>query len=109
MKLENKPASYLVYWFHQVIYNILVTKYLSKIVFDFIYPLDDIINYISWEAGNDHNCTLQSTKFQYVFVRDMIFDLVLIIDWNVITNDKNVKMTLIILFKIFLESDMNTK
>ena len=37
---KNPQANTIVEWAHQVINNMIVTKYFSNIVFEYIYPWD---------------------------------------------------------------------
>ena len=65
---------------HQVILNMLVTKYIDKKVFEYIYPLGETLSYIAWEIRDFYNLTIKATPVQAVFDRYMIFNLTNVID-----------------------------
>ena len=73
---------------HQVILNMLDTKYLSNKVFDYIYPWGENLAYIAWAIRASYRHTIQATPVQSVFGRDIIFNLVSVVYWKVITSDK---------------------
>ena len=70
---------------HQVILNVLVTKYLDKKVFDYIYPLGETLAYIAWEIRASYHRTIMNTPCQAVFGRDKLFNLAPVVDWRVAT------------------------
>ena len=53
---------------HQLILNMLVTKYLANKVLDYIDPCDEILSYIEWEIRASYHHTIQDTPGKYVFV-----------------------------------------
>ena len=66
----------------------LVTKDIDNKVFDRIYPWGETIAYISWAIRDYYHCTIMSTPGKAVFGRDMLFDLVSVVDWKVATAEK---------------------
>ena len=48
-KIENPQDQGLVEWVHQVILNMLVTKYLDNNVFEYIYPWGETLVSIEWD------------------------------------------------------------
>ena len=81
---DNSPVERL----HQVILNMLVTKDLDNKVFDHIYPWGETLEYISWVIRAYYHHTIMVTPGQYVFGRDMLFNLTSFIDWQVVTAAK---------------------
>ena len=73
---------------HQVIVNMLVTKYLANKFFDYIYPRGETLATIAWVIRDSSHSTIKSTSGQDVFVRDMIFNLTSVVYWRVITAGK---------------------
>ena len=59
----------------------LVTKYIDNKVFGYTNPWGETLSYISWEIMLSYHCTIGSTPGQFVFVRDMIFNLTSVFDW----------------------------
>ena len=57
---------------HQVILNILVTKYVANKVFDYIYPWSETLEFISWTIRVSNHCTIQSTPGLSVFGSDIV-------------------------------------
>ena len=70
---------------HQVILNILVTKYLSNKVFDYIDIWSETLESVSWVIRASYHCTIQAKPSQSLFGREMIFNLASDVDWWVIT------------------------
>ena len=60
---------------HQVILNMLATQDLYNKVFDYIYPWGETLSYIAWTIRASYHSTIQATPGQYVFDRDMIFNI----------------------------------
>ena len=87
--IKNPQANALVERLRQVILIIIVTKYLSNKVFDYIDPWGETLSYTSWEIRASYKCTVKTTPGQYIFGRDMIFNLASFVDWKVITAGKN--------------------
>ena len=83
-KLANSPAEK----FHQVIFNMLVTKDIYNKVFDYIDPWGKTLVPIAWEIRDYYHCTIGTTPEKYVFGRDMIFNLTSVVDCRVITAKK---------------------
>ena len=66
---------------HQVILNLLVTKYIYNKVFDHIYPWGETLAYIAWSIIASYHSTIMSTPCQAVFGRDMILKLASVVYW----------------------------
>ena len=81
---DNDPVKQL----HQITLNIIVTKYLSNKVFDYIDPWGEKLAYIAWVIWVSHHRIIQDTPGQAVFVRYNIFNLASVVDWQVITTGK---------------------
>ena len=71
---------------HQVIYNMLVTKYLDKLLFYYIKPWSLTLAYLAWLVREYHLCILKYTPGQAVFGRDTIVNLTSIIDCLVVSS-----------------------
>ena len=72
---------------HKVILHMIVTKDLDNKVFDYIDPWGETLACIEWAIMDSYNCTIQATPDQDVFGRDMIFNLVSVLDWRVINTE----------------------
>ena len=66
----------------------LATKYLSKMVCDYIDPWSGTLASISWAIRDSDHRTIQYTPGQAVFVRYIISNLTSVVDWRVITTGK---------------------
>ena len=66
---------------HQVILNIIVTKDLDNKVFDHIDPWGETLSYIACPIKASYSHTIMATPGQYVFSRDMLFELASVVDW----------------------------
>ena len=73
---------------HQVILNMLDTKYLTNKFFNYIYPWVETLSYIAWAKRDSYHRTIQKTPGQAFFVRDIIFNLASVLDWRIITASK---------------------
>ena len=80
----NAPVDLL----HQVILNMLVTKYLDNKVFDYIDPWGETLSYIAWEIRDSYHRTIMATLGQAVFCRDMLFNFASVVEWRVVTAAK---------------------
>ena len=65
---------------HQVILNMLVTKYLDNEFFNYIDPRGKTLESISWVIKASYHQTIMSTPGQAVFGRDMLFNLASVVD-----------------------------
>ena len=72
----------------QVILNILATKDLSNKIFNYVDLWSEILEYIAWAIRDYYHHTIQATPGQAAFVRDMIFNPVSVIYWQVIITGK---------------------
>ena len=88
MTVKNAQAKTLVKWVHQVIYNILVTKYLDKKALDSMDLWSEKLASIAWEISESYYWTIGNTPGWYVFIRDMILNLASVIYRKVITVNK---------------------
>ena len=86
--IENPQANDPVKRVHQLILNIIVTKNLANKVFNYIDTWGETIASIAWAMRAFYCRTIQATSGQSFFGRDMIFNLVLVVDWRVITPGK---------------------
>ena len=84
-KIKNRQANASVQWLHQVILNILVTKYINNKVFEYIDTWVETLSSISWVVRASYRRTIQAMPGQAFFGRDMIFNLASVIEWRVIT------------------------
>ena len=66
----------------------LVTKDLDNRVLDYIDPLGETLASIEWMRTASYQHTIQATPGQAVFCIDMIFNLMSVIDQQVITYGK---------------------
>jgi len=73
---------------HQVLSNMFRTKDLSKRIFDYVNPWDEILSSVAWAIRASYHSTLQATPAQLVFHRDMVFNIANIVDWRSITINK---------------------
>ena len=72
----KKPQSNaLMEWLHQIILNMLVIKDLDNKVFDHIDPWGETLSYIACPIKASYSHTIMATPGQYVFSRDMLFEL----------------------------------
>ena len=66
----------------------LVTKDLDNKVFDYIDQWDETLSSIEWAVRASYHRTIMATPGQDVFGRDMLFNLVSVVDWQVVTAAK---------------------
>ena len=78
--VNNPQSNAPVERVHQVILNMLVTKYLDNKVFGYIYPWGETLASIAWAIRVSYLCNILSTPGQAVFGRDMLFNLASVID-----------------------------
>ena len=81
----HPQANALVEQAHQVILNILATKDLDNKVFDHIYPWGETQASIAWEIRASYYRTIMATLGQAVFGRYMLFNLMSVVEWRVLT------------------------
>ena len=86
--IQNPQAKAPVERVHQLILDMLVTKYLDNKVFNYIYPWGETLSFIAFSIRSSYNCTIISTPGQAVFGRDKLFNLASVIDWRVATTTK---------------------
>ena len=68
--------------------SILVTKDIDNKVFDYIDPWVETLAYIAWVVGASYHHTIMPTPGQAIFGIDLLFNLVSVIDWRVVTAGK---------------------
>ena len=66
----------------------LVNKDLDNKVFDHIGPWGETLAYIAWAIRASYHRTIMDTPGQYVFGRDMLFNLASVVDWKFLTATK---------------------
>ena len=86
--IKNPQANAPVERVHQVILNTLVTKDIDNKIFNHIDPWGETLASIAWVIRYSYNRTIIATPGQYVFGKDMIFNLTSVTDWRVITARK---------------------
>ena len=86
--VKNLQANATVEWLHQVILNMLVTKDLDNKVFEYIDPWGETLSYIAWAIRDSYHLTIMATPGQDVFGRHMLFNLTSVVDWRVVTAEK---------------------
>ena len=72
----------------------LVTKDLDKTFFEFIDPLGKTLASIAWSIRDSYYRNKMATQGEAVFVIDMIFSLVSVVDWQVFIAAKQQKVEL---------------
>ena len=87
-KIKNPPANAPLERVHQVILNMLVTKYLNNKVFYYIDTWGENMASITWAIRASYHRTIQVTPGQAVFGRYIIFNLASVLHWRVITAGK---------------------
>ena len=73
---------------YQVIYKIIVAKDFDIKVYDYIYPWGKTLDSVAWLIRAYYHRTLGFMHGQSVFGIDMLFNLMLIVDWRVVTTRK---------------------
>ena len=86
--IKNPQSNAIVERVHQVLSNMFRTKDLSKRIFDYVNPWNDILSSVAWAIRASYHSTLQATPAQLVFQRDMVFNIATIVDWRAITINK---------------------
>ena len=71
-------------WTNQVIYNILVIKYIDIKVFDYIYPWYETLTYIAWFIRPSYHLTIGYTSEQAVYDKYMVLKNSSIVDRQVL-------------------------
>ena len=66
-KIKNPQENARMERVRQIIFNILVTKYLAIKVFNYIYPWDETLAYMAYEIRASYHFTIQATPGQSVF------------------------------------------
>ena len=70
---------------HQVIWNMLVNKYLYKKVFDYMYPWAENLASIAWVIRASSHFTFPATPCLSIFGIEIILNLVSFVEWIIIT------------------------
>ena len=87
---DNDPVERV----HQVILNMLVSKYLVNKFFDHIYTWGETLEYIAWAIRDSYHLNIMVSPFQGVVGRYMLFNLASAVYWRVVTasNQRQVDM-----------------
>ena len=83
--IKNPQANNTVERLHQVILNMIVTKYLDNRVFDHIYPWSETLASIVWAIRASYRRTIMAPPGQVAFGRYMLFNLASVLDCKVLT------------------------
>ena len=82
--VEKPQANGPIERVHQVIHNMIVTKYIKTKTFDYIDPWYDILTSVACSIREFYHSTFDASPDQLVFGIDIIFSLTSFIDWRVI-------------------------
>ena len=82
--VENSQENGPIERVHQVIHNMIFTKDIKTIKFEYINPLCKILTLVAWSIRASHHSKFYALPAQLVFGRYMIFNLTSVIDWHVI-------------------------
>lgn len=85
---ENPQGNSPVERIHQVVQNMIKTKELDTLIFDYIDPWAEVLSSVAWAIRASYHSTLQATPAQLVFGRDMLFNMSKVINWKIITENK---------------------
>ena len=85
---ENPQGNSPVERIHQVVHDMIRTKELDKLVFECVDPWGEILSSVAWAIRASYHSTLQATPAQLVFGRDMLFNIKKVINWKLITKNK---------------------
>ena len=85
ISIKNTQDNDSVERVHQVILNMLVSKYLDNKLFDHIYTWGETLESIAWAIRDSYHLTIMASSFQGVFGRDILFKLMSAIDCRVVT------------------------
>ena len=88
-KIKNPQANVLVDQVHQVLLNIIVTRYFANRIFDYINSSGNTLAYTASTIMIFYYLTIQATPGLDIIGRDVIFNLESFVDWIVITAGKN--------------------
>ena len=91
-KIKNPQANPLVERVHHLIINVLATKDLANKLFNYIDVWGETLESIAWVIMSSYHHTIHATPGQAVFLRDMIFNLVSVVYWRVITSGKQLQV-----------------
>ena len=62
-----------------------VTKDIDNKVFDYIYPWGENLSSIACAIRAPYRCNIMATPGQAVFAKDLVFNLVVVVEWWVAT------------------------
>ena len=85
ISIKNPQSNTLVERIKQVIYNMFSTKDIDSIVYDYLYPWEGNIALFTWVIIAYYHLTLGFTSGQAMFGRDMLFNLMSIVYWRILT------------------------
>ena len=83
--VKNPQANTTVEQAHKVILNMFVTNDIDNKVFDYIDPRGETLASIELAISDSYQRTIMATSDHDVFVRDILFNLASVIDWQVAT------------------------
>ena len=86
MNFKNQQVKNEMEWAHQLMYNMIFTKEIKD--FEYVDPCGKSFTPIDFVTISSYHHTLKDTTSQYIFRRDMIFNIASIIDWCIITSIK---------------------
>ena len=66
----------------------LLTKNLSEQTLDYIDPFGSILSSVAWAVRSSHNNTTDAKPAQLVFGRDMMFNLITLLNWKELSIQK---------------------
>ena len=84
--INNSQSNTTVERIHQFIYNKIVIKDIDRKVYDYINPWRETQASVLWEIRASYNHTLGFIPGQAVFGGDMLFNLMSIVDWYIVTS-----------------------
>ena len=65
-----------------------ITKYIDSIVYDYIYPWEGKLASFKWAIRSSYHHTLGCAPGKSVFVIYVLFNLISIVDWRILTARK---------------------
>ena len=88
VKVNNPQDNATVERLHQIMYNIIFTKYIDNKLFDYIDPWGKTLASIAWAIRASYHHTRSGAWRKYVFGRDTIINLVSVFYWKIIIYNK---------------------
>jgi hypothetical protein len=69
---------------HQVIDSMIKTQQLEDQALDYINPFGKVLASIAWAILSSYHRMLEATPAQLVFGRDMIFNIKMVVNWDLV-------------------------